>query len=50
LSLISADKEPKAAEYKLLELYAKKISMVQTEDFYGLETVKREIEQLKESL
>jgi len=50
LSLISKDKEPKAAEYKLLELYAKKIAMVQTENFSGLETVKREIEHLKESL
>ena len=50
LSLISKDKEPKAAEYKLLELYAKKIAMVQTEDFLGVETVRREIEHLKESL
>ncbi|MDR2693249.1 MAG: hypothetical protein LBB74_03430 [Chitinispirillales bacterium] len=50
ISLISMDKEPKPVESKLLELYAKKISMVQTEDFSGLETVRREIEQLKESL
>jgi hypothetical protein len=50
LSLISMDKEPKAAEYKLLELYAKKIALVQTEDFSGVETVRKEIEQLKGSL
>jgi len=50
ISLISMDKEPHPTEYKLLELYAKKISMVQTEDFSGLETVKREIEHLRETL
>jgi hypothetical protein len=50
LSLISTDKEPKAAEYKLLELYAKKIALVQMEDFSGVESVRREIEHLKESL
>jgi hypothetical protein len=50
LSLISSDKEPKAAEYKLLELYAKKIALVQTEDFSGVETVRREIERLRETL
>jgi hypothetical protein len=50
LSLISKDKEPKAAEYRLLELYAKKISMVQLEDFSGVEAVRREIEQLKGTL
>jgi hypothetical protein len=50
LSLISKDREPKAAEYRLLELYAKKISMVQLEDFSGVEAVRKEIEQLKKSL
>jgi hypothetical protein len=50
LSLISKDKEPKAAEFKLLELYAKKISMVQLEDFSGLEAVRKEIELLKGAL
>jgi len=50
LSLISADKEPKAVEYKLLELYAKKIAMVQTEDFSGIDSVRKEIEHLKDSL
>jgi len=50
LSLISMDKEPKATEYKLLELYAKKIALVQTEDFAGAESVKKEIEQLRGSL
>ncbi len=49
LSLISTDKEPKAAEYKLLELYAKKIAMVQSEDFAGVETVRKEIENLRNS-
>jgi hypothetical protein len=50
ISLISMDKEPHPTEYKLLELYAKKIAMVQTEDFSGLETVSREIEHLRGSL
>ncbi|GBU22226.1 hypothetical protein R80B4_02132 [Fibrobacteres bacterium R8-0-B4] len=50
ISLISMDKEPHPTEYKLLELYAKKIAMVQTEDFSGLETVSKEIEHLKEQL
>jgi hypothetical protein len=50
LSLISEDKEPRAVEYKLLELYAKKIALVQTEDFSGVDTVRKEIEHLKESL
>ena len=50
ISLISIDKEPRPVESKLLELYAKKIAMVQTEDFSGLDTVSKEIEHLKESL
>ncbi|MDR2591830.1 MAG: hypothetical protein LBC59_03385 [Chitinispirillales bacterium] len=50
ISLISRDKEPRPVESRLLELYAKKIAMVQTEDFSGLETVRKEIEHLKESL
>ena len=47
LALITADREPGATEYKLLELYAKKISLVQAEDFAGLGSVSREIEQLR---
>jgi len=47
LSLISKDKEPGAMEYKLLELYAKKISMVQMEDFAAVDVVHKEIEALR---
>jgi hypothetical protein len=50
LSLITMDREPGATEYKLLELYARKIALVQTEDFAGVEAVRREIEGLKELL
>jgi len=47
LSLIPQDREPGAAEYKLLELYAKKIAMVQTENFAGVDLVHKEIESLR---
>jgi hypothetical protein len=47
LSLISKDREPGAMEYKLLELYAKKISLVQAEDFTGLDAVHKEIVSLR---
>jgi hypothetical protein len=47
LSLISRDREPGAMEYKLLELYAKKIALVQTEDFAGVDVVHKEIESLR---
>jgi len=47
ISLISNDKEPGAAEYKLLELYAKKIAMVHAERFAEVDGVCKEIEGLK---
>jgi hypothetical protein len=47
LSLMTRDREPGVAEYKLLELYAKKIALVQAEDFAGVGAVNREIEQLR---
>ncbi|MDR2578772.1 MAG: hypothetical protein LBC70_08215 [Chitinispirillales bacterium] len=47
ISLISKDGTPEVAEYRLLELYAKKIAFVQAEDFSGAEIVRREIDQLK---
>ncbi|MDR0330513.1 MAG: hypothetical protein LBH93_02235 [Chitinispirillales bacterium] len=47
LSLISKDREPGAAEYKLLELYAKKIALVQGEEFAEVEAVRKEIEHIK---
>jgi len=50
LSLISMEREPGATEYKLLELYARKISLVVTEDFAAVEAVRREIDGLKELL
>jgi len=50
LSLISNDREPGAMEYKLLELYAKKIAKVQMEDFAGVDVVHKEIEHLREAL
>ena len=46
VSLISKDKEPAAKEYKLLELYAKKIALVQKESFAEIDGVCREIEAL----
>ncbi|MCL2184096.1 MAG: hypothetical protein FWB85_11585 [Chitinispirillia bacterium] len=50
LSLISKEKELGIEEYKLLELYAKKIAMVQMEDFAGVDVVHKEIEHLREAM
>jgi len=47
MSLITGDKEPGAAEYKLLELYAKKIALVHVERFAEVDGVCKEIEGLK---
>jgi hypothetical protein len=49
VGLISKDKEPGAAEFKLLELYAKKIALVQAEDFAAVESVRKEIERERQS-
>jgi len=44
VSLISTGKEPGAEEYKLLELYAKKIALVHAERFAEVDGVCKEIE------
>jgi hypothetical protein len=49
LNLISKNEELDAADLKLLELYTKKITLVQSEDFAGVEAVVKEIERFKES-
>ena len=48
LTLISKDGELSAGSLKLLELYAKKIALVQKEDFTAVEDVRKEIERLQE--
>ncbi len=46
ISIISGNQELAPNEYRLLELYAKKVSLVVDEDFSGLEEVKKKIAQL----
>jgi hypothetical protein len=47
ITLISEDGGTNPAGYRLLGLYAKKIALVQTEDFVGADAVCKEINQLK---
>ncbi|MDG5815955.1 hypothetical protein QA601_12760 [Chitinispirillales bacterium ANBcel5] len=47
LGTISAEKELTPKDYKLLELYAKKIDLVTREDFSKVDSVCREIDELK---
>ncbi|KMQ51691.1 hypothetical protein CHISP_1448 [Chitinispirillum alkaliphilum] len=46
VSLISEKQEFTPKEYKLLELFSKKISLVIREDFSGVEAVRKEIEEV----